>query len=161
MMTTTRVRGGFMGTQNKCLIVMGRKSAKVFSISGRESTLKWLKTLRNPLGAERNRVMSHDKPGMSVGKFKNNRSPHALTGGKNPHEEVAIEFAKKVGTFVKHLNEGQEFSNLTIAAESHMLGLMKKAFKKEKVNVDINWIKKDLDKMTTKKIEKLIFHSEH
>lgn len=150
-----------MGSKNKWLIVMGRKSAKVFSVSEDESSLRWLKTLRNPLGSERNRVMAYDKPGMSVGKFKNNRSPHALTGGKDPHEDVAVEFAKKVGAYVKHNNEEKVFSDLTVAAESHMLGLMKKAFRKEKVDVDVHWVKKDLDKLSTKKIEKIVFPQEH
>jgi protein required for attachment to host cells len=147
-----------MEVQKKWLIVMGRKSAKVFSISEDESKVKWLKTLRNPLGGERNRVMQNDRPGSSRGKYSKNVSPHSLTGGKDPHEDVAIEFAKKVGDYVKQNNEEKVFSDLTIAAESHMLGLIKKAFKTEKIKVDVEWLKKDMEKLTSKKIEKIMFH---
>jgi hypothetical protein len=152
------MKGGIMAVQKKWLIVMGRKSAKVFSVSEREGSLEWLKTLRNPLGGERNRIMRKDKPGVSRGKYAKNAFLHALTGGKNPHEDVAIEFAKRIGEYVKQNNEEKAFSDLTIAAEAHMLGLVKKTFKNEKIKVDVEWVRKDLDKLSTKKIEKLVFH---
>jgi protein required for attachment to host cells len=146
-----------MKNQKKWLVVMGRKSAKIFSVSDKKESIKWLKTMKNPLGGERNRVMRDDKPGMSIGKFKGNSSPHALTGGKDPHEDVAVEFAKKVGEFIKTNNEEEEFATLTIAAESHMLGLIKQTFRKEKIKINVEWVPKDLNKLTNKKIEKIVF----
>jgi protein required for attachment to host cells len=147
-----------MKTQGRWLIVMGRKSAKIFTVSDKKPSLKWIKTLQNPLGREKNKVMSYDKPGMSMGKYSKNMSPHDLTGGKNPHEYVAVEFAKKVSDFLKHKSEDNEFSKLTIAAESHMMGLIKKTFKAEKMKLDVEWVKKDLDKLTVKKIEAILLH---
>lgn len=148
-----------MGPQN-WFVVVNRKSAKIFEVSEKPDSLTYLKTLRNPLGTERNRVMEMDKPGFSRGKFAKARSPHALTHERDPHEDVAVAFAKKISHYLKDHKLDKDYLGVTIAAEPHMMGLVKKALKKDGLPVDVRWLRKDLEKMTTRKLEEMLFQPE-
>lgn len=145
-----------MGPQN-WFVVVNRKSAKIFEVAHRPDSLTWLKTLRNPLGTAKNKVMSTDKPGYGRSKYAAIKSPHALTRERDPHEDIAIEFAKKIAQFLKNHKLENNFMSLTIAAEPHMMGLVKKALTQDKVKVPIKWLRKDLEKMTTEKLEVMFF----
>lgn len=145
-----------MGTEN-LFIVVNRKSAKVFEVSYKPDSLTWVKTLRNPLGTTKNKLMTTDKPGFSRGKFAKIKSPHALTGKTTPHEETARTFAKKISQFVKAQKLEKTKSLFTIAAEPHMLGLVKKAMEQDHLKAPIKWLNKDLEKMTTNRLENLLF----
>ena len=145
-----------MGPQN-WFVVVNRSSAKIFEISEKPDALTYLKTLRNPLGTTRNRAMKLDKPGMSRGKLAGNKSPHALTHEKDPHEDVAVAFAKKIATYLREHKLDKDYTSLTIAAEPHMMGLVKKAVSSNALKVGIKWIRKDLEKMTTRKLEDVVF----
>lgn len=145
-----------MGPQN-WFIVVNRKSAKIFEITDRPQALNYLRTIRNPLGAIKNKLMRVAKPGYSRGKFVRNKSPHTLTHEKNPHEDAAIDFAKKLAHYLKSHKLHKDYLNLTIAAEPHMMGLVKKAIEHDHFNVNIRWLQKDLEKMTTDRLEGLLF----
>lgn len=145
-----------MGPQSLFLVV-NRTSAKIFEISRRPDSLTWVKTMKNSLGSTKNKLMTKDKPGMSRGKYAKSNSPHALTHERNPHEDVAVTFAKKISIYLKKNLDNNEVLNLTIAAEPHMLGLVKKAVKQESFTTPIKWMRKDLEKLTTDKLENVIF----
>lgn len=145
-----------MGPQN-WFVVVNRKSAKIFEISRKPDALTYLKTLRNPLGTLRNRLMSMDKPGMSRGKYAKASSPHTLTRERNPHEDVAVDFAKKLAHYLKNHKLENDYLSLTIAAEPHMMGLVKKAIQQDRLKVNIKWLRKDLEKMTTRRLEGMLF----
>jgi len=145
-----------MEAQN-LFIVVNRKSAKIFEISRTPNAITWIKTLHNPLGTTKNKLMSTDKPGMARSKFSKIRSPHALTGKTTPHEETARTFAKKISQFIKTRKLEKSLLGFTIAAEPHMMGLVKKAIDQEKLKAPIKWLQKDLEKMTTDKLETLLF----
>lgn len=140
-------------------IVVNRKSAKIFQITRRPDSLTWLKTMKNPLGTTKNKLMTTDKPGLSRGKNTKIKSPHTLTRERNPHEEVAVHFAKKISLHLKKENETGSVLNLTIAAEPHMLGLIKKSIERDQLKTPIKWMGKDLEKFTTEKLEGEIFKS--
>lgn len=145
-----------MGPQS-WFVVVNRKSAKVFEISRKPDSLTWLKTLRNPLGTTKNRLMTSDKPGMARGKFSKAKGLHALTRERDPHEDVAVEFAKKISQFLRDHREEKDYLSLTIAAEPHMMGLVKKAIERDHLKVNIKWMSKDLEKMSTDKLETMLF----
>lgn len=145
-----------MGPKN-WFVVVNRKSAKVFEVSKKPDDLTWVKTLRNPLGIERNRVMATDKPGVSRGKFAKTKNIHSLDRERNPHEDVAHEFAKKISAFLKKHKMEKDYLSVTIAAEPHMMGLVKKAIDHDRFKVNVKWINKDLEKMTTAKLEAMVF----
>jgi protein required for attachment to host cells len=145
-----------MGQQD-LFIVVNRKSAKVFEISRKPDGITWIKTLRNPLGTTKNKLMTTDKPGMGRSKFSKIRAPHTLTGKSTPHEETAKTFAKKISHFVKARKLEQTNLIFTIAAEPHMMGLVKKAMDQDKFKAPVKWVQKDLEKLTTDKLERLLF----
>src|SRR5437868_6991380 len=67
----------------------------------RINPFKLIKTFENPLGRERNRVFLRHKPGASFkGTGRTGVSRHLMTGSRNPHEDVAIQFAKKVAKYL-------------------------------------------------------------
>jgi protein required for attachment to host cells len=148
-----------MGHQN-LFVVVNRQSAKIFEVANSPESLVWLQTLKNPLGATKNKLMTNDKPGLSRGKFAKARSPHALTRERNPHEDAAIEFARKIALFIKTHQGEKELSRMTVAAEPHMMGLVKKALEQKPGHPGqrIRWLAKDLDKMTTQKLESFYFN---
>jgi protein required for attachment to host cells len=145
-----------MGPQN-WFVVVNRKSAKIFEVSKKPDALNYLKTLRNPLGTAKNRIMSTDRPGMSRGKFASARSPHTFNPERDPHEDVAVAFAKKIASYLKDHKLEKDYLSLTIAAEPHMMGLVKKALSRDRLKVNIKWLRKDLEKMTTAKLESMVF----
>ncbi len=147
-----------MGPQN-WFVVVNRSSAKIFEVSRKPDALTWLKTIRNPLGTTKNKLMTTDKPGVSRGKFTKIKSPHALTRERDPHEDVAVDFAKKIAHYLKDHKEDKNFLGLTIAAEPHMMGLVKKAIEHDRIKVNVQWLRKDLEKMTTDKLENMLFTS--
>ena len=145
-----------MGPQN-WFVVINRKSAKVFEVSDKPQALTYLRTIRNPLGAIKNKLMRLDKPGFSRGKFVKNKSPHALTHEKNPQEDSAIDFAKKLAHYLRSHKLNKNYLNLIIAAEPHMMGLVRKAIEHDHFKVNIRWLQKDLEKMSTERLETMLF----
>ncbi len=140
-------------------IVVNRKSAKIFEISRKPDSLTWLKTMKNPLGDVKNKLLTTDKPGLSRGKYKNNKAPHNLTRERNPHEDVAVTFAKKISLYLKKQQDQDKILNLTVAAEPHMLGLVKKSFDHDQLKTPVKWLRKDLEKLTTERLEAEVFKS--
>lgn len=137
-------------------VVVSRKAAKVFEVDPAQETLGYIKSIQNPLGREKNKSMSTDKPGVSRGKLMRG-SPHNLATEKSPHEDAAIEFARKLSHQLKAYGHDHVFTHLTIAAEPHMMGLIKKAMQHDKVKFEVNWVKKDLEKMSTSRLESVLF----
>lgn len=147
-----------MGSNN-WFVVINRSSAKIFEIVRRPDSLNWLRTLPNPLGAEKNRALTRDKPGAMRSRFSQSKGVHKLNGEKVPHDEVALTFAKQVAEFLVQHKLGKDFLGVTIAAEPHMKGLLKKGLEKSKVKMAIQWLEKDLEKMPTERLEKFVFQS--
>jgi protein required for attachment to host cells len=145
-----------MGPQN-WFVVVNRSSAKIFEVSRKPDSLTWLKTIRNPLGTTKNKLMTTDKPGVSRGKYSKAKGLHTLTRERDPHEDVAIEFAKKIAHYLKDHQLEKDYLGLTIAAEPHMMGLVKKAIVHDRIKINVKWVRKDLEKMTTDKLEAMLF----
>lgn len=87
-----------------------------------------INTLNNELGRERNRAMSSDKPGVSRGKFAGNPSVHSLTGERNPHEEAAVSFARKVSFYLARNFSQHRFDDVLVVAEPKMMGRLRNNF---------------------------------
>lgn len=147
-----------MGPQN-WLVIVSRSSAKIFEVSRKPDAVTWLQTIKNPLGSLKNRIMTDDKPGLSRGKFAGAKSPHCLVHERSPHEDAAIGFAKKISAYLKSQKQEKSYLALTIAAEPHMMGLIKKAMDQARLKVVIRWLHKDLEKMSTPYLEELMFKS--
>jgi len=142
----------------KWTVVANRSEATIYQPAGitRNGTEKLVKLMSfsNPLGRLRNSKMQTDAPGKSRGKFRGS-SPHNLTGGKNPHDETAKQFARWLA---KHLSTDlRVHQDLTfrIAAEAKFLGLMKMHFSKPHLK-RIQWVRKDFMHVPQNKWAQLI-----
>lgn len=144
-----------MMNHKEWIIVASRKSAKVFTRSTREPQLKYLETIKNSLGRTRNKEMMTDKPGISRNKFIGASGVHSMTGEKNPHEDATKEFSKVIAKFISKHQLSGDYDELTIAAEPHMLGLLKAETNSVGGNEKFKWIAKDLEKFPTSKLEEV------
>ena len=107
-----------------------------------------LRQIKNPLGRLKSREMETDKPGSNRTRFRGNRRPHSMTGEKNPHDQAADQFARKVSKWLKTLDrQGVISGPLTVSAEPKFLGKLKKELGlKELSQTSLKWLRKDLGK---------------
>jgi protein required for attachment to host cells len=109
------------------IVVVTRTGARVF----KSPEFEVITTLLNPLGREKNRAMTTDKPGLAE---------------KNPHEDAAVGFAKRIARYLHVKNSQNRFDELVIAAEPKMLGRLKAELDKT-VAAKVRWWAKDLGKI--------------
>lgn len=122
----------------KWIVIADRTKARIFT----EKPFASLQILRNELGREKNRAMTTDKPGWSRSKFSQPSSTHALTGERNPHEDAAVQFAKRLCRYLEHESQLHRFKDLLIVAEPKMLGRIRESFP-EHLAARTEWLKKD------------------
>jgi protein required for attachment to host cells len=83
----------------------------------------FVKRLNNPKGKLTETQLVADKPGRGFSSSRNGVrhgfAPHSLY-----HEQVAIQFARKIGKFLDRSLTDNEFTDLVVMAEPHFLGLL-------------------------------------
>jgi protein required for attachment to host cells len=122
----------------KWIMVANRVHAQVFH----GQTFELIEKLENPIGREKNHALTTDKPGWSRGKFAQPSSIHALTGEKDPHEEAAIQFARKLARFIDKAFIMHRFDTLTLVAEPKLLGHIRASLSKHLLK-QIDCVEKD------------------
>lgn len=135
------------------IVACNRAGARIFKKQYRDIEL--VHNIDYPLGRERNRALQNDKPSLSRGKFGGSSATHRLTGGKDPHEELAAAFSKTVAAYLKNALTKKEFEKLVIVAEPHFLGLVKLALDKKTKATVSQWITKDLVRFSVFNVKKL------
>lgn len=133
------------------IVVCDRVSARVFS----KKPFRLLLKMDNELGRERNRAMSTDKPGMSRAKFGRSSSVYALTGEKDPHEDAAKAFARKIAGYLDDQKNSKKFDELIIVAEPRMMGRIKTPMTKS-LKEGAMFIAKDLGRAKPHQLEKAL-----
>jgi protein required for attachment to host cells len=137
----------------KWLVVANRIGAEIFEVKSGD-VLKSIKKMENPLGREKNKAMTTDKPGLSRGKFKG-ASPHSMTGEKNPHEDAAVQFAKKLAAYLKKEANKQHTLGVQIVAGPRMIGKIKTELGTDS-NGQFTWTAKNIEKVPQEKWPKLL-----
>ena len=112
-----------------------------------------LNILENSLGREKNRALTTDKPGAARSRFSGAFGMHSLSGEKNPHEDAAVQFAKRLGHYLNKEEHTNKFDDLLIAAEPKMMGRIRAALG-FKLSERVKWFKKDLCHLTADEIRK-------
>jgi protein required for attachment to host cells len=119
----------------------------------------FVKRLKNPKGKLTETQLVADKPGRSFSRsrsgVRHGFAPHSLY-----HEQVAIQFARKIGKLLDRSLTDNEFTDLVVLAEPHFLGLMNQEFpehvrKKVLREVPREWNEgsdRDLEKYLQKKL---------
>jgi protein required for attachment to host cells len=103
--------------------------------------------MKNPSGQLRNKELKTEKAGSAPGKFAGFRSPHDLTGEKDPHEKAAVDFARKIAGYLAKQHSRNRFAGLTVVAEPKMKGRLKAEMDKGLLQ-KTEWINKDLGKLS-------------
>jgi protein required for attachment to host cells len=137
----------------KWVVVVNRTEAKIFS----EKSFRLIAELTNELGREKNRALTEDKPGLSRSRLGSRSSVYSLTGEKNPHEDVAVAFSKKVDAFLKKQLDLHRFDELVVVAEPKMMGRLKQNLDK-KLQPITHWHARDLSKVRAMDLPKFLNH---
>lgn len=126
----------------KWIVVVNRVNARIFS----EKRMSLIAEFKHELGRAKNREMTTGRPGVGRNRTGAKSSTHNLTGKKNPHEEAAVTFAKKVGAYLAKQASLGRVGCLVIAAEPRMMGYLKPELGR-KLDGRTEWIRKDLGKL--------------
>src|ERR1700757_1598785 len=89
------------------IAIVNRTGAQLYS----EKTFRLVGELKNSLGREKNRAMTDDRPGLARSRFIAG-STHSMTGEKNPHEDAAVAFARRVASFLRKQFSLKKFDKL-------------------------------------------------
>lgn len=134
----------------KWIVLVSRANARVFNQNGYRPVTE----IKGSLGKEKNKALTRAKPGVGRAKFSGS-SPHKMTGEKNPHEDAAIAFAKKVDRYLSKQLNLKKFDKLLVVAEPKMMGRLKKNLDKN-VKAVTKWMAKDLGKVPATQVEKAL-----
>lgn len=130
-------------------VVLSRNKARILTvIPGINRKLKLVDEISNPIGRTRNREMKTDKPGRGVASGRG--ATFSMTGEKDPHEDAAIMFVGKVCEQLEKLRHKKKFDALIVAAEPHLMGILKKKMKSNLKTQVVKWVNKDLEKIPLK-----------
>lgn len=135
---------GFIMERNKIMatewiVVVNRTEARIFSAK----TMQLIDTLSNSQGRDKNREFTSDRPGSGRNRSHAVASTHSLTGEKNPHDQVAEEFARGVNRYLKRRYLERGFDQLLVSAEARMQGWIKNGME-ERIKSLTEWSTKDL-----------------
>lgn len=124
--------------KKKWIVIANRIEARIY----RDRPFVLIETLENELGREKNRAMTTDKPGWSHSRFFGPLGNHMLSGEKSPHEDAAVQFARRLSRFLERQGQARRYDELVIAAEPKMLGRIRGMIPKH-LGERIEWLKKD------------------
>jgi hypothetical protein len=136
------------------VVLASRVEAKILTNTD-DGSLKSLKTLHNPIGRLKNKSLQSDKAGLGRARL-NNSGVYSLTAEKDPHEEAASKFSRRLADYLKsqwNINHGLTFK---VIAEPHFSGMIKRQFSNSKILDQITWLEKDLQNVPTSKWPKIL-----
>lgn len=129
------------------VVVFNRTEAKIYQHTAANKPLTLVRRLENPLGREKNRAMTTDKPGRELTRFGSTKIGHSLNSELDPHEDAAIQFMRTLASSLELDRAKGSFERLTLVADPHMTGLLKAALDKTTSKVVDKCILKNLSKM--------------
>lgn len=135
--------------QKRWIAIVNRTDARIFS----ERPFRAVNQLKNLLGRTKNREMTTDKPYKRGVPFSGAKGLHRVGGEKNPHEDAAISFAKRISEYLRKAHAENRFDSLLVVAEPKMLGRVKAEFDRTIKNCT-EWVGKDFCNATNIEIPK-------
>lgn len=139
----------------KWIAIVNRTEARIFNAED----MRKIYTLRNPLGREKNRSFTADKPGLGRNRSLSKGSIHNLTGEKSPHNEAAKKFAHKLNIYLRKRFHEHRFDTLLLSAEPRMQGWIKSGMQ-ENLKKRSEWKPKDLAKLSDHELKALFLGKE-
>lgn len=130
------------------LVIVNRVEARIF----RQRDMSPLHKLSNSLGREKNRAFTTDRPSIGRGRLAAPASTHNMTDGKNPHDDAAIDFARRIVRFLEMKMNAGTFDHLQIAVEPRMMGWMKRQMSRRLLE-RCDWVGKDLGHLSAHQLK--------
>ncbi len=124
------------------IAIISRTDARVFDANDMRKVI----SMKNGLGREKNRAFTTGKPGVSRSRSLTRNSTHAMDGKKNPHDDAAKAFAKKINEYLKKRFHERRFDELIVSAEPRMQGWVKAGMQKTLLS-HTRWRYADLGKL--------------
>ncbi len=138
-------------------VVASQTTVKIFKESNGKNKLTLLQTFHNPLGRTRNRELVKKEAGMGIRSRGHLGSvPYSKVSRSDPHDLIAIDFAKKIDVFLDQARLKNNYHSLTIIAEPHFLGKIRSSMKKETRKLVVDWVKKDLLKTPSNRLPDIL-----
>lgn len=110
-------------------LVANRKEAVLYE-GQPGNDFRFLRRLENPQGKLTERELVADRPGRVFASARSG-TRHAYEPRSLYHEEVARQFARRIGKVLEKDALQEEFSDLVILAEPHFLGLLHQQLSKK------------------------------
>jgi ribosomal subunit interface protein len=136
----------------KWIVIVERARARLF----KTRPFRLMHLFDNELGRERNRALMRDKPG--AGKAAPRSNTRVVDGMRNPHDDVAIQFARRLAGDLE-----KRFPALTLAAgemliscEPRMMGFLREEMTPA-MRAKVDWRDKDLGYFSDDQIRRM-FH---
>jgi protein required for attachment to host cells len=124
------------------ILVAARDGAKIFERQAGKTGLRLVAQMEHPEGRMRNQDLVSDSPGRS---FQLGRRARNEMGDQiEPREKALQGFARSLAEDLQTRFHNKAFDTLTIAAEPHLLGILRDAFGSYKTLPPIKEIRKDL-----------------
>jgi protein required for attachment to host cells len=136
-----------------CLVVVCREDAKFFSYQHQK--LDFITKFENPSGTLKKRDITTDRPGLKTSN-SGFTGMHGVGADKNPLEHIEESFAKYLAVSIPQEIAKHEFSEIKIAAEPKMRGLLKAEMLRRNSKSNITWLNEDWNKVPNHKIEKIL-----
>jgi protein required for attachment to host cells len=125
------------------ILSANRGGARIFENQGGELTL--LEAITNEQGRLRDRDIDSDVQGRAFDRMTAGR--HALSSSESPHERVAKAFARGLADRLRRGRLERRFERLVIAAEPHLLGLLRGALDTVTARMVVASVAKDLEQV--------------
>jgi len=92
---------------------------------------RFIKRLRNPKGKLTELQLVSDRPGRAFSSSQGSMIRHGYEPRTQYHEDVAVQFSRRIAKMLERAAFRNEFSDLTVMAEPHFLGLLNRVFSRK------------------------------
>lgn len=130
------------------IVVASQRRVRILTRSN-DRKYRLVRTLINPLGRTRDRdLVRHQAGTIERRGGGNNFGFSRPVARQSPHENAAIDFSKKVSSFLEKERDKNSFESLMIVAEPHFLGKLKSAMNSNLLRLVEDWVDRDFDKVS-------------
>jgi protein required for attachment to host cells len=137
-------------------MTLSRIEARIFKRTSLKTPARLVKTVSNPLGREKNRALTKDKPGKDRVRVGKSVRSHSMGPESDPHEDAAVQFAHEVAKFLDSESKKGSFEGITVFSDPHMKGLLKAKISKKTENLIRDWKSKNISKLSDREIVKML-----
>jgi protein required for attachment to host cells len=122
------------------IVTLDGAGARLIARRGNDFVL--VEALAHPEGRIHEHDMKSDRPGKTHD--RHGHSQHSMGGHEGPHAHELGIFIKRVAARLDHGRQHKEFERLLLAAEPHLLGLLRDALDKNTARMVYGSLSKDL-----------------